>query len=308
VPVDTTINPDISGGYDIKSMRVGQITGWFPSSVKCRVYNEAIGSRQEIVLPKESTAIIENPFYLVMNETNSTLNRLIRKLNYLDVVDKQSSSGKLDLIIQLPYVVRSDQKKAAVEKRRKELEEQLQGSTYGVAYADSTEKITQLNRPAENNLLAQVEYLTKQLYSELGLTNEVMNGTADEKTMINYYNRTVEPILRAIAEGMRRTFLTKTARTQHQSIVYFRDPFKLIDIASAADMVDKTTRNEVMTANEWRSIFGLRPSKDAGADELRNKNIPEPTDPSKNPEDPAPVEKPEGDNQNGSSNSDPAGL
>lgn len=300
VPVDTAIDPRQTGSIDIRSLRVGRIVQWYPDKVRVQLYNEKVGFRQEIVVDKASTAIVENPFYNVMNETNSTLNRLVRKLNYLDAIDKQSSSGKLDLIIQLPYVIKSDARKAGAEKRRQELEEQLQGSRYGVAYTDGTEKVTQLNRPAENNLLKQVEYLTAQLYGELGLTDEVMRGTADEKTMINYYNRTVEPILRAIAESMRRSFLTSTGRTQGQTIKYFRDPFALIDVNTIGDVADKMSRNEIMSSNEWRAILGLKPSKEPGADELRNKNIPEQKTDSGTEQVPAPVKEPEGENQNGS--------
>ena len=300
VPVDTTVNPAATGGYDIRSLRVGRIVQWYPDSVLVQLYNEKVGFRQEVNVPKAATAIVENPFYNVMNETNSTLNRLVRKLNYLDAIDKQSSSGKLDLIIQLPYTIKSDARREGAERRRKELEEQLQGSRYGVAYADGSEKVTQLNRPAENNLLKQVQYLTEQLYNELGLTEEVMKGTADEKVMINYHNRTIEPILRAIAEGFRAKFLTQTARTQGQTIKYFRDPFKLIDINTIGDVADKMSRNEIMSPNEWRAILGLKPSEDPGADELRNKNIPEQKTDSGTEPVPAPVEEPEGDNQNGS--------
>lgn len=300
VAVDTTVSPDLTGGYDIRSLRVGRIVQWYPESVRVQLYNEKVGMRQELVVPKASTVIVENPFYNVMNETNSTLNRLVRKLNYLDAIDKQSSSGKLDLIIQLPYAIKSTARRDGAEKRRQELEEQLQGSRYGVAYTDATEKVTQLNRPAENNLLKQVTYLTEQLYGELGLTKEVMNGTADEKTMINYHNRTIEPILRALSEGMNRAFLTKTARTQGQTVMYFRDPFKLIDVSTIGDVADKMSRNEIMSPNEWRAILGLKPSKQPGADELRNKNIPEAKNNSGTELVPAPEQEPEGDIQNGS--------
>ena len=275
VPVDTSINPELSGGYDIKSMRVGTITGWLPQHIRTKVYDERSGTKKDLVLSKSTCGIVENPFYSVMNEPNSTLQRLIRKLNYLDAIDKQSSSGKLDIIIQLPYVIKSDTRKDQAEKRRKALEVQMQGSQYGIGYIDGTEKITQLNRPAENNLLAQVQYLTEMLYSQLGITEGVMNGTADEKTMINYYNRTIEPIVKAIAESMRRTFITKTGRTQGQTIMYFRDPFKFVEISAIAEIADKFTRNEIATGNEVRSWIGMRPSKDKTADQLRNKNIPE---------------------------------
>ena len=300
VPVDTAIDPRLPGSIDIRSLRVGKVVQWYPDKVRVQLYNEKVGFRQEVLVDKASTAIVENPFYNVMNETNSTLNRLVRKLNYLDAIDKQSSSGKLDLIIQLPYVIKSDARREGAEKRRQQLEEQLQGSRYGVAYTDGTEKVTQLNRPAENNLLKQVEYLTGQLYAELGLTDEVMRGTADEKTMINYYNRTIEPILRAIAEAMAHAFLTKTGRSQGQTIKYFRDPFALIDVNTIGDVADKMSRNEIMSSNEWRAVLGLKPSKEPGANELRNKNIPEQNPDSGTEQVSAPVEDPEGDNQNGS--------
>jgi len=305
VPVDTSINPSLSAGYDIKTMRVGAIVGWYPQHVRVRVYDERNGEKQELVLSKAQVAIVENPFYLVMNEPNSTLQRLIRKLSYLDAIDKQSSSGKLDIIIQLPYVIKSQARAEQAEKRRKDIEVQLEGSQYGIAYTDGTEKITQLNRPAENNLLKQVQYLTEQLYAELGITKEVMDGTADEKTMLNYYNRTVEPVLAALSEAMARTFLTKTARTQKQTIMYFRDPFKLVPISDIAEIADKFTRNEIMSSNEVRGLIGMRPSSDPAADELRNKNIPEPVPPTE-PVQPVPTQDtetatiPEGDSQNGS--------
>lgn len=277
VPVDTTLNPNVTAGFDIRTMRVGRITEWKPQHVRVKLLDERTGEHKEVILPKRVVAIIENPFFSVMNEQTSTLQRLIRKLAYLDAIDKQSSSGKLDIIIQLPYVLRNQAKKDAAEERRKDIEMQLSGSQYGIAYADATEKIVQLNRPAENNLLKQVQYLTEQLYSELGLTKEIMNGTADEKTMLNYYNRTVEPIVVAIQQAMIRSFLSKTARTQHQTIMYFRDPFKLVPINSIADIADKFTRNEILSSNEVRGLIGFKPSKDPAADELRNKNIPEPT-------------------------------
>jgi portal protein len=274
VPVDTTISPLTSGGFDIKTLRVGEITGWMPYHVRVNVYNEAKGRREEITLEKRFVAIVENPLYSVMNEPNSTLQRLIRKLNLLDAVDEQSSSGKLDIFIQLPFAVKSDARRQQAAQRRVDLEAQLSGSKYGVAWVDATEKITQLNRPAENNLLKQVEYLTEMLYSQLGLTAEVMNGTADEKAMINYMNRTIEPILAAITEAMRRTFLTKTARSQRQTIMYFRDPFKLVPISEIAEIADKFSRNEILSANEVRQAIGLKPSKDPKADELKNSNMP----------------------------------
>ena len=273
VPVDTTINPELSGSYDINSMRTGKILEWYPQHVKVRLYNDRTGNKEEIVVPKSTTAIIENPLYAVMNEPNSTMQRLIRKLSLLDVVDEQSSSGKLDLIIQLPYVIKSQARRDQAERRRKDIEEQLSGSKYGIAYTDGTEHITQLNRSVENNLLKQVEYLTSMLYSQLGITQAVMDGTADEKTMLNYNNRTIEPILSAITDEMKRKFLTKTARTQMQSIEFFRDPFRLVPVDNIAEIADKFTRNEIMTSNEIRQIVGMKPSSDPKADELRNKNL-----------------------------------
>lgn len=276
VPVDTSINPSTSGGFDIRTLRVGEIKAWHPRHVRVSVYNEAKGIREEVTLEKKFVAIVENPLYSVMNEPNSTLQRLIRKLNMLDAVDEQSSSGKLDLIIQLPYVIKSEARRQQAEQRRKDIEFQLKGSQYGIAYTDGTEKVTQLNRPAENNLLKQVEYLTQMLYAQLGLTEEVMNGTADEKTMINYYNRTVKPILDAVTEGMRRAFLTKTARSQKQWIMYFRDPFSLVTVTDLAEISDKFTRNEILSANEIRSFIGIKPSTDPKADQLKNSNMPAP--------------------------------
>lgn len=281
VPVNTTLDPEMSGGYDIKDLRVGEPLVWYPRHVQCRVYNDKpdVGMKEDINLPKSMTALVENPLYLVMNETNSTLQRLIRKLHLLDAVDEASSSGKLDIIIQLPYVVKTESRRKQAEQRRTDLEEQLKGSTYGIGYTDGTEKITQLNRAVDNSLMSQIEYLVEMLYGELGITKEVMNGTADEATMINYYNRTVEPILAAIAQAMKRTFLTKTARSQGQSIAYFRDPFKLVPIAQVAEIADKFTRNEIATSNEFRGFIGIRPSSDPKADELRNANIPAPVPP-----------------------------
>ena len=273
VPVDTTINPILSGGYDIQSLRVAKIIEWFPSFVRVQIYNERSGRREEVTLPKNTVAIIENPLYTVMNEPNSTLKRLIRKLNLLDAVDEQSSSGKLDIIIQLPYVIKTAARKEQAEIRRQDIETQLKDSKYGIAYSDATEKITQLNRPAENNLMAQIPYLTSTLYSQLGLTEAVFNGTADEKTMINYYNRTIEPISSAIIDEMKRKFLTKTARSQLQSIMFFRDPFKLVPVTDIAEIADKFTRNEILTSNEFRAVIGYKPSDDPKADELRNKNL-----------------------------------
>lgn len=275
VPVDTTINPSLSGSFDIKTMRVGEVAAWMPQHVRISLYNEAIGRREEITLEKKFVAIVENPLYAVMNEPNSTLQRLIRKLNLLDAVDEQSSSGKLDLIIQLPYVIKSDARRQQAEQRRRDIEFQLKGSQYGIAYTDGTEKVTQLNRPSENNLLAQIEYLTGMLYGQLGLTEGVMNGTADEKTMLNYENRTLEPLVTAVIESMRRTFLTNTARTQRQSILYFRNPFKLVPVENIAEIADKFTRNEIVSSNEMRQVIGFKPSKDPKADELLNSNMPQ---------------------------------
>lgn len=273
VPIDTTVNPTKSDSYSIESMRVGKILEWFPSYVRIQVYNDRKGYREDITLPKHAVAIIENPLYAVMNEPNSTLQRLVRKLSLLDVVDEQSSSGKLDLIIQLPYVVKTVARKQQAEERRKDIERQLTGSKYGVAYTDGTERITQLNRPVENNLMKQVEYLTNLLYSQLSITQSIMDGTADEKTMLNYYNRTIEPILSAPVDEMARKFLTKTARTQGQTIAFFRDPFKLVPVNDLSEIADKFTRNEIMTSNEFRQVIGMKPSEDPNADVLRNKNL-----------------------------------
>lgn len=273
VPVDTTIDPAKSGSYEINTMRTGKILEWYPAHVRVRVYNDRKGIHEELVLPKSAVAIIENPLYAVINEPNSTMQRLIRKLNLLDVVDEQTSSGKLDLIIQLPYVIKTDARRKQAEERRKDIEMQLSGSKYGIAYTDGTERITQLNRPAENNLMKQVEYLTSMLYSQLGLTQSIMDGSADDKTMLNYYNRTVEPILAAITDEIKRKFLTKTARSQRQTIMYFRDPFKLTPVLDLAEIADKFTRNEIMTSNEIRQIVGMKPADDPSADELRNKNL-----------------------------------
>lgn len=275
VPIDTSISPETSGGFDIQTMRVGEIVTWFPDRVRVRVYNEAKGIREEITLSKKYVAIIENPMYSVMNGPNSTLQRLIRKLNLLDVVDDASSSGKLDIIIQVPYAIRSQAQRDRAQQRQDDIEFQLKGSKYGIAYSDATEKIIQLNRPAENNLLKQIEFLTEMLYSQLGLTVEVMNGTADEKAMLNYYARTIEPIVRAIVEAMRRTFLTKTARSQKQWVMAFRDPFKLVPIGDMAEIADKFGRNEVFSSNEIRQFMGVKPSKDPKADQLHNSNMPE---------------------------------
>lgn len=274
VPVDTDLNPRLTGGFDILSMRTGKITSWYPDSVKVLLYNEAVGRREEVIVPKKSTAIIENPFYAVMNEPNSMLQRVIRKLQLLDMTDEQNSSGKLDLIIQLPYTVRTEQRIIEAERRRKKLEEQLTTSKYGVAYADATEKITQLNRSIENNLKEQVDSFTAMFYSQLGIPMEVFNGTADEKVRLSYFNNTIEPILSAIVEEFTRKFLTKTARTKQESIMFFQDHFKLVPVNNIADIADKFTRNEILTANEIRSILGIKPSSDPKADELRNSNMP----------------------------------
>lgn len=275
VPVETSINPSVSASYEIKNMRVGEILAWYPKHIQLRLYNERLGKREDIVLPKEQVAIVENPLYAIMNEPNSTLQRLIYKLNLLDAVDEQSSSGKLDIIVQLPYTVKSEARRQQAMQRREDIEFQLRGSKYGIAYVDATEKITQLNRPAENNLLKQVEYLMQLLYTQLGLTEEIMNGTADEKAMLNYTNRTIEPVLGAITEAMARAFLTKTARTQRQAIMYFTNPFSLVPIADMAEIADKFTRNEILTSNEIRQILGIKPADDPKADELRNSNMPE---------------------------------
>lgn len=278
VPVETSADPDKTGSYDIYSLRTGKILEWFPKHVRVRVYNELTGKKEDILLSKDSVAIIENPLYAVINEPNSTMQRLIRKLNLLDIIDEQSSAGKLDLIIQLPYVIKTEARRQQAELRRKDIENQLAGSKYGIAYTDGTERITQLNRPVENNLMKQIEYLTNLLYSQLGLTQTIMDGSADEKTMLNYYNRTIEPIISSIVDEMKRKFLTKTARSQLQSIGFFRDPFKLVPVADLAEIADKFTRNEIMTSNEIRQIIGMKPSKDPRADELRNKNLSEPSE------------------------------
>lgn len=275
VPTDTTMNPKATDSYDIETMRVGKIIQWRPQHVQVRLYNEQTGKKEEIWLPKKMVAIVENPLYAVMNEPNSTMQRLIHKLGLLDITDEQTASGKLDLIIQLPYVIKTDARRQQAENRRKDIEMQLAGSKYGIAYTDGTEKITQLNRSLENNLMKQVEYLTNQLYSQLGITQTILDGTADEKTMLNYYSRTIEPIVSAIADEMKRKFLTKTARTQNQSIEFFRNPFKLVPVNDIAEIADKFTRNEIMTSNEIRQIVGMKPSDDPKADELRNSNIAE---------------------------------
>lgn len=277
VPVDTDLDPDVTKGYDILSMRVGKILEWYPQYVKVEVYNELTGLKQTITIAKRSVAIIENPLYAVMNQPNATMQRLIHKLNLLDAVDEQSSSGKLDLIIQLPYTIKSEARRKQADIRRKDIEEQLSGSKYGIAYIDGTEHVTQLNRSVENNLMKQIEYLMSMLYSQLGITQSILDGTADEKTMLNYYNRTIEPIISAIVDEMKRKFLTKTARTQNKSIMFFRDPFKLVPVTEIAEIADKLTRNEVASSNEIRQVIGWKPSSDPKADELRNSNLSNPT-------------------------------
>jgi len=285
VPVDTTVDPKTSEVFDIYSMRVGEIVTWYPKHVRVSVYNENRGRREEIILEKRYVAIIENPLYAVMNEPNSTLQRLLRKLNLLDTVDEQSGSGKLDLIIQLPYVIKSEARKQQAEQRRQDIEFQLKGSQYGIAYTDGTEKITQLNRPAENNLLKQVEYLINLLYTQLGLTPEVMNGTADEAAMINYFNRTIEPIISTIVQNMQRAFLGSMVKRNNERIAYFRDPFRLVPVAQIAEIADKFTRNEILTANEIRQYMGIPPATDPKADQLMNSNMPQPNPPELAPPD-----------------------
>lgn len=277
VPVETTIDPSISSSYDILSMRTGKILEWKPKHIRVRVYNERTGQREDITVPKKTVAIVENPLYAVMNEPNSTMQRLIRKLNLLDAVDEQSGSGKLDMIIQLPYVIKTDARRKQADKRIKDIEDQLKGP-YGIAYTDGTEKIVQLNRPIENNLMKQIEYLTNMLYSQLGITQTVLDGTADEQTMLNYYSRTIEPIISAIVDEMKRKFLTKTARTQMQTIKFFRDPFRLVPVGNIAEIADKFTRNEILTSNEIRQIIGMKPSDDPKADQLINSNLNQPED------------------------------
>ena len=273
VPVKTTLNPNNTESYDVEELRTGRIMEWFPKHVLVRLYNDETGMYQDVTLPKSQVAIIENPLYTIMNEPNSTMQRLIHKLSLLDIIDEESSSGKMDLIIQLPYIIKNDTKRSQAEERRKQIEDQLRGSRYGVAYIDGTEKVTQLNRSVENNILKQVEYLTNLLYSQLGLTQTIMDGTADENAMNNYYNRTVEPVVSAIVDEFHRKFLTKTARTQGQAIMFFRDPFKLMSVTSIADTADKFTRNELLSSNEFRQIIGRKPSTDPKADMLLNKNI-----------------------------------
>ena len=295
VPVDTSLDPNVSASYEIESIRVGRVTQWFPRHVAVELYNDNTGYREEIVIPKHLTAIIQNPFYDVMNEPNSTLQRLIRKLGLLDSIDEQTSSGKLDMIIQLPYVIKSEARREQAEKRRKDIEMQLRGSKYGIAYTDGTEKITQLNRPIENNLLNQIEYLTNQLYSQLGITPEILNGTASEETMLNYYNRTIEPILTSITDEFKRKFLTKTARTQGQSILFIRNPFKLVPLSKIAEITDKFTANEILTSNEIRGVIGYKPVENDRANQLLNKNI----NPMELPEGDVQLALPPAENQNG---------
>ena len=273
VPIDTSIDPMNTTSYDILSIRTAKIIEWYPRHVKVRVYNDRTGNKEEVIMPKDKVAIIENPLYAVINEPNSTMQRLIRKLSLLDIVDEQSSAGKLDLIIQLPYVIKSEARRQQADARRKDIEMQLSGSKYGIAYTDGTERITQLNRPLENNLLKQIEYLTSMLYSQLGFHQTILDGTADEKTMLNYNNRILEPIISAFVDEMKRTFLSKTARSQNQTILFFRDPFKLVPVNDIAEIADKFTRNEIMTSNEIRQIVGMKPSNDPKADELRNSNL-----------------------------------
>ena len=296
VPVETDKDPNLTDSYDIYSMRTGKVIEWYPRHVKVRLYDDRTGNKKDIVLSKKIVSIVENPLYAVINEPNSTMQRLIRKLSLLDVTDEQTASGKLDLIIQLPYVIKTEARRAQAENRRKDIEMQLAGSKYGIAYTDGTERITQLNRSLENNLLKQVEYLTNLVFSQLGITQSILDGTADEKTMLNYYNRTIEPIISAIVDELKRKFLTKTARSQGQSILYFRDPFKLVPINSIAEIADKFTRNEILTSNEIRQIVGMRPSNDPKADQLINSNISQPEDGIQNEQ-----EDPyyEGENQNG---------
>lgn len=275
VPVDTTINPRYTGGYDIRTLRVGEVVGWFPEHVRVKLWNQKMGRHDELILPKRIVAIVENPLYAVMNEPNSILQRLIRKLQLLDQVDEVSASGKLDLIVQLPYVIKTEERRLQAEQRRLDVEQQLARGKYGIAYTDGAEKITQLNRPAENNMLKQIEYLMDQLYSQLGLSKSIFDGTADEATMLNYYNRTIEPVLRAICEALNRTFITKTARTQGQAVDFVRDPFKLVPISQLADIADKFTRNEILSSNEIRAIVGFKPADDPKADQLINSNMPQ---------------------------------
>lgn len=278
VPTDADDEPEDSGNFKVYTLRTGKILEWYPCHVKVEVYNEQEGQRQQIIIPKSTVPLIENPMYSVMNEPNSIYQRLVRKLTLLDVVDEQTSSGKLDLIIQLPYIIKTEARREQAEKRRRDIEKQLSEGKYGIAYTDGTERITQLNRPVENNLMKQIEYLTSMFFSQLGITQSILDGTADEKTMLNYYNRTIEPILSAIADEMKRKFLTPTARSQKQTIAYFRDPFKLVPVNDIAEIADKFTRNEIMTSNEIRQVIGMKPSSDPNADVLRNKNLSDSSD------------------------------
>ena len=273
VPVDTKVSPEVTETTKIETMRTGKIIQWYPQHVRIKLYNDKTGKFEEITLPKKAVGIVENPFYSVMNEPNSTLQRLIRKLNLLDVIDDQKGANKLDLIIQLPYIIKTEARRQQAENRRKDIERQLSSSDYGIAYTDGTERVTQLNRSVDNQLFNQVEALTRMLYSQLGLTEEIMNGTADEKALNNYYNRTIEPIMSAIVGELKRKFLTSTARSQKQSIMFFRDPFKLVPVSELAELADKFTRNEIMSSNEFRQVVGMQPSQDPNADVLRNKNL-----------------------------------
>ena len=299
VPIETSIDPRVSGSYDIHSLRTGKVVEWRPHHVQVEVYNERTGLKEKIVLPKNTVALPENPFYSVFNAPNSTMQRLVRKLNLLDAIDEQSGSGKLDLIIQLPYVIKTDARRKQAEDRRKDIEKQLSGSKYGIAYTDGTERITQLNRSVDNNLMKQIEYLMSMLYSQLGITQSIMDGTADEKTMLNYYSRTIEPIVSALTDEMNRKFLTKTARSQMQSIVSFRDPFKLVPVNDIAEIADKFTRNEIMTSNEIRQVIGMKPSNDPKADKLINSNLNQPEENEKQPSDATENLKEGGNSQNG---------
>ena len=296
VPTDTTFDPSMTESYDVLTMRTAKILQWYPKHVKVQIYNEETGRKQEIVLPKKQVAIVENPLYAVINEPNSTMQRLIRKLSLLDAVDEQSGSGKLDLIIQLPYTIKSDARRQQADNRRKDIEKQLAGSKYGIAYTDATEKITQLNRPIENNLMKQIEYLTSMLFSQLGITQGILDGTADEQTMLNYWNQTIEPIVSAIVDEMKRKFLTKTARTQGKTIKFFRDPFKLVSLEKLANAADTFTRNQIMTRNEVRDKMFMKPSDDPMADKLINSNISQPADQNSTPVETAPSETMEDEN------------
>jgi hypothetical protein len=299
VPVDVDRDPHDTESFDVLSLRTGKIIDWYPTAVKIEAYNELKGKREDIIMPKSAVAIIENPFYAVMNEKSSTMQRLVRKLNLLDAIDEQSGSGKLDLIIQLPYVIKSDARRKQAEDRRKDIESQLSGSKYGIAYTDGTERITQLNRPVENNLMKQIEYLTSMLYSQLGITQSILDGTADEKTMLNYYSRTIEPLVSAVVDEMKRKFLSKTARTQKQSIVFFRDAFSLVPVNDLAEIADKFTRNEILTSNEIRQAIGIKPSTDPKADQLVNSNINQSSTDQKPPNPVIEENDEEGENQNG---------